>query len=154
MIDSVLSLTHCLYAWRYYNHNNISSMMLIVFSACLSENRGIRVTHRRLLRYFTVCAQPENLRAFCSVLLLTNYFFNVQQQKMLPPQIQTANQALSCYLIRTSIFVKLLISVNPFYCWITSKSFLKFKPSISYCTTAASFHFFKTCIFSTQDSAC
>lgn len=53
--------------------------MLIVFSACLSENRGIRVSHRSLLRYFIVCAQPENLRAFCSVLLLTNHFFNVQQ---------------------------------------------------------------------------
>lgn len=102
------------------------------------------------------CLRPTGkpTGSFCSVLLLTNYFFNVQQQKMLPPQIQTANQALSCYLIRTSIFVKLLISVNPFYCWITSKSFLKFKPGISYCTTAASFHFFKTCIFSTQDSAC
>lgn len=54
--------------------------MLIVFSACLSENRGIRVSHRNLLRYFIVCTQPENLRAFCSVLLLTNYFFNVQQR--------------------------------------------------------------------------
>lgn len=53
--------------------------MLIVFSACLSENRGIRVSHRSLLRYFIVCTQPENLRVFCSVLLLTNYFFNVQQ---------------------------------------------------------------------------
>lgn len=62
MIDSVLSLTHCLYTWRYYNHNNISSMMPIVFSACLSENRGIRVSHRILLRYFTVCTQSENLR--------------------------------------------------------------------------------------------
>lgn len=90
-------------------------MLPIVFSACLSENRGIRVTHRRLLRYFTVCTQPENLRAFCSVLLLTNYFFNVQQQKMLPPQIQTANQSL-VMLSHTDIYIYL--SVIPTYIWV------------------------------------
>ena len=49
-----------------------------LFSLSIGE-QGIRVSHRSLLRYFIVCTQPENLRAFCSVLLLTNYFFNVQQ---------------------------------------------------------------------------